>query len=87
MMQNMLFDIRIQSPSPLRNLTLAHRFATMEWSDEAVSRAVQDKVIVKHAKICTKWGVSTPQPEGTGPFFALRAPPGRPRAVEQRGKK
>ena len=44
MMQNMLFDIRIESPSRLRNLTLADRIASMEWSEEAVSRAVQDKV-------------------------------------------
>ena len=44
MMQELLFDIRIESPSPLRNLTLAERIAGMDWSEEAVSRAVQDKV-------------------------------------------
>ena len=30
-----------------------------------------------------EWGISTLQPEGTGPFFALTALPGRPRAVER----
>ena len=44
MMQHMLFDIRIESPSRLRNWTLADRIASMEWAEEAVSRAVQDKV-------------------------------------------
>ena len=29
-----------------------------------------------------EWGISTPQPEGIWPFFAPRALPGRPRAVE-----
>ena len=43
-MQKLLFDIRIESPSPLRNLTLAERIASMEWSEEVLSRAVQDKV-------------------------------------------
>ena len=43
-MQELLFDIRIESPAPLRDLTLAERIARMNWSEEAVSRAVQDKV-------------------------------------------
>ena len=44
MMRELLFDIRIESPPPLRNLTLAERIAGMDWSEEAVSRAVQDTV-------------------------------------------
>ena len=43
-MRELLFDIRIESPYSLRNLTLAERIASMDWSEEAVSRAVQDKV-------------------------------------------
>ena len=29
------------------------------------------------------WGILTPQPAGSWPFFAQRALPGRPRAVER----
>merc|ERR1719507_2688387 len=53
----MLFDIRIESPSRLRNWTLADRIASMEWAEEAVSRAVQDKVYFgDHNVLCLAHG-------------------------------
>ena len=42
---------------------------------------ITSTTFVVHLKF--EWGIVKPQPEVTGPFYALRALSGRPRAIER----